>query len=338
MQSDNDTEAGHILTHLSSGSSYPGHIPIQQNQQLTPSSSAPGVSPAQQLAESPRANQNLSLGENGTNGNGSGVKRSRQRPTKSCEECRRKKLKCDRELPCSNCKKGGRDGGTCFFKDAPGTGDFGGGKRLRTEELESGWRDRERRPYVGVGDYGNGEVEREERNYYPNVPPLARSDPIGPGRGVLAYGIGMDGVDGHQADAIRARIFQQEEDRKRILGGGNAEVYPNVPDLARERNIGFGRAMFTYGVNDVPPEASRDEIPTPTSSAGIAQNESVRALGRVHIRGTRSRYVGIGDRMAMLDHVSHAPPLWFLANDVVRRLERFHSEELQRSRDVGCNP
>ena len=329
MQSDHDTEAGHILTHLSSGSSY-GQI---QNQQLTPSSSAPGVSPLQHPIESPGARQIPHTGENGSangGGNGSGVKRSRQRPTKSCEECRRKKLKCDRELPCSNCKKGGRDGGTCYFKDAPGA-DLGGGKRARTEEeLEGGWRERGRRPYVGVGyETGDGD-EREDRGYYPNVPRLSMSDPIGPERGVLAYGIGMDHVDvnAQQAEAIRARALQQEQAQIRALNGEDVERYPNVPALAREGNIGFGRAMFTYGVNEVPPEARRDEIPTPVSSTGMVQNENVRALGRVHVRGTRSRYVGIGDRMAMLDHVSLLLVSWFVANDVVWGLKRLHLEML----------
>ncbi|KAE9362822.1 hypothetical protein N431DRAFT_358164 [Stipitochalara longipes BDJ] len=296
--SDNDTEAGHILTHLSSGAAYPGTKNQNQKQQLTPSSSALGVSPpaSQQLGVSPVPNQNHAANGSG----GSGVKRSRQRPTKSCEECRRKKLKCDRELPCSNCKKGGRDGGICYFKDAPGAGDFGG-KRARTEELEGGWRERGR-PYVGGGGGGyEREEERGSGGYYPNVPQLARSDPIGPGRGILAYG--MNGVDVHPADATRARAMQEHEDRVRTLNGENVERYPNGPALARTDN-GFGRAMFMYGVNDAP-EARRDEMPTPSSSAGVVQSETgVRALGRVHIKGSRSRYVGIGDRMAMLDHFS----------------------------------
>lgn len=33
----------------------------------------------------------------------------RARPTISCLECRRKKLKCDREKPCMQCKKAGRE-------------------------------------------------------------------------------------------------------------------------------------------------------------------------------------------------------------------------------------
>src|ERR1700729_715449 len=118
MDSTSDAEAGHLLAHLSTSG---GHASPYTNgthhNQLTPASSAPGISPSSSHAQqfgSPSTSQH----QNGSgNGNGSTVKRSRQRPTKSCEECRRKKLKCDRELPCSNCKKGGRDGSTCYFKD-----------------------------------------------------------------------------------------------------------------------------------------------------------------------------------------------------------------------------
>ncbi|PMD38661.1 hypothetical protein L207DRAFT_634685 [Hyaloscypha variabilis F] len=328
MQSDHDTEAGHILTHLSSGAAYPGtSVPnLNQNQnqnqnqqqQLTPSSSAPVISPSSsQRLLSPGGNQGQIQGLNqdgnangsaSASGNGSAVKRSRQRPTKSCEECRRKKLKCDRELPCSNCKKGGRDGGICYFKDAPGGGEFGGsgtGKRLRTEELEGGWGERGRRPYVGGsgagGGYGDGSGEEErgeDRGYYPNVPQLTRNDPIGPGRGILAYG--MHGADPELArgEAARARGFQQMENQRRALSGEDIDPYSSVP-RARTDN-GFGRAMFTY---DASPEARKDEMATPVSSAGLAQSETgVRSLGKLHVKGSRSRYVGIGDRMAMLDH------------------------------------
>lgn len=44
---------------------------------------------------------------------------SRPRPAKSCERCREKKLKCDRELPCNNCTKNGRDGKNCHYKTGP---------------------------------------------------------------------------------------------------------------------------------------------------------------------------------------------------------------------------
>lgn len=109
----------------------------------------------------------------------------------------------------------------------------------------------------------------------------------------------------NDVDVIRSRQMQQAEDQRRVLSGESVDRYPGVPALARENHVGFGRAMFTYGVNDVPAEAKKDEMPTPVSSAGLGQSDTgVKALGRVHVKGTRSRYVGIGDRMAMLDHVS----------------------------------
>jgi hypothetical protein len=53
---------------------------------------------------------------------------SRARPTKSCKRCRAKKLKCDRELPCGNCKKGQTaippfDASECTFAYGPGIED-----------------------------------------------------------------------------------------------------------------------------------------------------------------------------------------------------------------------
>jgi Fungal Zn(2)-Cys(6) binuclear cluster domain len=286
-----DHEAGHILTHLSSGSSYPSAQ--HQHQQLTPSSSAPGISPP--------STQPLQLGSPQPPAIQNGVKRSRQRPTKSCEECRRKKLKCDRELPCSNCKRGGRDGSICHFKDAVG---FDGGsapKKARPDDLE-----RERRPYSGAPDHSYGrergeDVDRGGR-YYPNVPHLARVDSIGPGRGILAYG-----MNDFHVDAIQARGVGQKEDQRTALTGESVSRYPNVPALAKENNMSFGRGMFVYGMNDASAEVTqerRHDLLTPVSSAGLGHDASVRALGRVHVKGSRSRYVGIGDRMAILDHVS----------------------------------
>src|SRR5437764_12231641 len=40
--------------------------------------------------------------------------RKRPRPVLSCVDCRRKKLKCDRLLPCKQCKKAGRSAGCTY--------------------------------------------------------------------------------------------------------------------------------------------------------------------------------------------------------------------------------
>ncbi|KAG9230609.1 hypothetical protein BJ875DRAFT_150495 [Amylocarpus encephaloides] len=59
--------------------------------------------------------------------------RKRARPTKSCLECRRKKLKCDRVQPCSQCRKLGRDS-LCVFATATGTQtEESADKRVRVE-------------------------------------------------------------------------------------------------------------------------------------------------------------------------------------------------------------
>ena len=221
-------------------------------------------------------------------------------------------MKCDRELPCANCKKGGRDGSICYFKDAPTSDIQSAAKRVR---LDDGFEERERRPYGGAG-YGGGregEMSGGERGYYPNVPTLARIDPIGPGRGMLAYGMNWtNGVDA-DIDGIRARQVQQGEDQQRA-SGGQRERYSHVPAIAREENIGFGRGMFMADGNDEVAGGRRDEMQTPVSSSGYIQQTGARALGRVHVKGTRSRYVGIGDRMAMMDHVSLSPLLRNLTN------------------------
>jgi hypothetical protein len=126
----------------------------------------------------------------------------------------------------------------------------------------------------------------------------------------------MNGMSGVDVNAIRARQPQDHEIRLRTSNAENVDRYPDVPAIAREENIGFGRGMFTYGVNDVSTEA-RNDLPTPVSSTGLAQSDvGARALGRVHVKGSRSRYVGIGDRTAMLDHVSPSPESREVADDI----------------------
>ncbi len=311
MDSTSDAEAGHLLAHLStSGGHGHGHASPYTNgnhhhTQLRCASSTPGISPSSssshpQQSGSPSANHHQHRNGSG-NGNGSGstAKRSRQRPTKSCEECRRKKLKCDRELPCSNCKKEGRDGSICHFKDAPISDFSSASKRVR---LDDGFEERERRPCGGLGyeDGREGEMGEGERGYHPNVPTLAGMDPIGPGRGILPYGMnGMDGV-GADIDVLRAREEQKSEVQRSTL---NWARHPNDPAAKKESSIAFGGTMLPNGANQVA-RGRRDMMPTPMSSSGFVQERAARALGRVHVKGTRSRYVGMGDRMAIMDHVS----------------------------------
>lgn len=66
--------------------------------------------------------------------------RKRARPTKSCLECRRKKLKCDRLQPCMQCKKLGREA-HCTYANASS------GPPITTIEE---WERSEKRPRVEV--------------------------------------------------------------------------------------------------------------------------------------------------------------------------------------------
>lgn len=63
----------------------------------------------------------------------SAPKRTRTRPTKSCERCRSKKLKCDREFPCGHCRKFGRDSAKCVYRDGLDVG--GACERCRSKKL-----------------------------------------------------------------------------------------------------------------------------------------------------------------------------------------------------------
>lgn len=134
--------------------------------------------------------------------------RKRARPTVSCFECRRKKLKCDRVQPCSQCVKGHREG-LCQY--ATGVTKVGVSRA---------------RPQPGDVVRNDGGVERAGSRM--RVEDVMAPNPI--------------------------------------LGNGRAE------------------------------EVNRREAPTPGST-----------LGRIYVKGNRSRYLGVGDRMAMLDHVSTQP-------------------------------
>lgn len=106
------------------------------------------------------------------------TKRSRSRPTKSCEQCRRKKLKCNREFPCSQCLKGGRDGRQCHFEHGPegndrsSVGDQGmerGLKRFRVD-IESAREMSMPSSFVG---HGRRPAESPRAIMYPEHRPIA---------------------------------------------------------------------------------------------------------------------------------------------------------------------
>ena len=139
----------------------------------------------------------------------SSKKRARARPTVSCLECRRKKLKCDRIQPCTQCNKRGR-GALCTYAS-------------------------------GI---------------HPSRTPKT-----------------------------------QDESRKRVNVGQTA---------VENRNVSVGSRDLTGGVDHTQNYSSRDLNQGRTSYS----DAPARSLGRIDVKGNRSRYLGLGDRMAILDHVS----------------------------------
>ncbi|CZR53596.1 uncharacterized protein PAC_03476 [Phialocephala subalpina] len=195
-------------------------------------------------AQTPQSSQAQAQGGEGV---GSGaptqaVKRSRQRPTKSCERCRAKKLKCDRESPCGNCKKGGRDGRDCEYRFPGGSGNEEEGtpkaKRPRVEKNGT--------PNMG---------QAPSNGYHPYASPQNYGAPVGSG--------GVEQFSRPGWSTIEESIV-----------GATASSWGNAPHV-------------------LPP------LNQATSSAASP-------LGRIEVKGTRSRYVGIGDKMAMIDHFEHS--------------------------------
>lgn len=219
----------------------PSHLgPPATVSTLEPSPSQNQFSPAQ----TPQGSQAQTQGEGSGSSIGGptqAVKRSRQRPTKSCERCRAKKLKCDRETPCGNCKKGGRDGRDCEYRYPGGSGNEEEGtpkaKRPRVEK--------------------NGTLNMGQANsngYHPYASP---------------QNYGAPG------------------------GGGGAEQFPRPGwSTIEESIVGVPASSWGSAQHVLPP-------------IGQSASSAAAPLGRLEVKGTRSKYVGIGDKMAMIDHFKH---------------------------------
>lgn len=176
--------------------------------------------------------------EQAMNGSASGSveaqsKRTRTRQTKSCDRCRSKKLRCDREFPCGSCKKGGKSGNDCSYRD--------------------GW-----------------EPEEIEEVHIVKKPR------------VVDGGVGM-------------------------VGGGNLGVV--------EKMVRIGEAMGGAVFTPRPSSAAggrtpgRKSTPAPASWVGPLPVDgdsylTSATLGRLDVKGHRSRYVAPGDKMSIMDHVS----------------------------------
>ncbi|KAH7413495.1 hypothetical protein BKA64DRAFT_703598 [Cadophora sp. MPI-SDFR-AT-0126] len=208
-----------------SSRNHTGHTP---NAYTPPSAYIPTPQPSTYLPNTP-SYDSLPSPDRGKNGSASGsaagqAKRTRTRPTKSCERCRSKKLKCDREFPCASCKKGGKSGSDCSYRD--------------------GWE-----PW-----------DKEEEL------PAAK----------------------------KARI----EDSGRGMGGGASLS-------VLEKMMRIGEAMGGPGHSPQPPSTTGlTRLPEMRSQTAVRNSSypSSSTLGRLDIKGQRSRYVAPGDKMRIMDH------------------------------------
>ncbi|RDL33941.1 uncharacterized protein BP5553_08309 [Venustampulla echinocandica] len=145
--------------------------------------------------------------------------RKRARPTKSCLECRRKKLRCDRVQPCIQCTKLGREA-LCVYAHGPsGTPDARG---------NSGQQGSNKRPRVDVSKLASwGQTT--------GIPPEG-------GRSIASD------------DKAGSRLIVEQGPVR-----NTNNTWENHRDLSS-------------------------------------------SLGRIYVEGASSRYVGLGDRMTLLDH------------------------------------
>ncbi|KAK0122497.1 hypothetical protein ONS95_010727 [Cadophora gregata] len=185
-------------------------------------------------------------------------KRTRTRPTKSCERCRSKKLRCDREFPCASCKKGGKSGSDCSYRD--------------------GWE-----PW-----------DKEE-----DVPAAKKAK-------------GGDTTSGFDT-------------------GGNLSVV--------EKMVRIGEAMGGPGHGPQSPNiTSSTRYPDGKSQPSAIANSyaSSSTLGRLDIKGQRSRYVSPGDKMRIMDRFED--PKNFITNgfkdpdmvDIMRELSGYQKALLPK--------
>jgi hypothetical protein len=142
-------------------------------------------------------------------------KSKRARPTKSCLECRRKKLKCDRTQPCMQCRKLGREA-LCTYANGPGTP-------------------------TGEAAENNERVVKKPRVQVSN-----------------------------------------------LASWGNEEQVPSSQVKSSE-----------HLTQD--PLAVREK-------AAAGDKKSPAPSGKVYVQGSRSKYVGLGNQRALLDHVSSISP------------------------------
>lgn len=192
-----------------------------------------------------------------TNGNGHGhehhagpvTKSKRARPTISCLECRRKKLKCDRVQPCMQCTKAGKDS-LCTFASPPVPPKSKGVLQHRPAENPN------KRPKFQ--EFSSLETSTYSESKIASAP-VGSTNLLRPA-------------------PVWDRFAQNEEYR----GDREDDVTDDCPWL------------------DDTNEAKQNSDPDRRS---LVPGEK-RCLGKIYINNGRSRFLGVSDRMVILDHVS----------------------------------
>jgi len=198
---------------------------------LTPTSSIPASSPHSQT----QSNSELEPHKEKP-----APKSKRARPTISCLECRRKKLKCDRIQPCMQCTKSGKEA-LCTFANPP----------VAPKPQEALQHRPAENPNKRAKLHG---LASPESSVDSNNKPAQL---LTPGR-------------------VSCNTVQSE-----ASCGREDELDDECPWLSS--NTGPER---------------RDKV-----TSNLARGEK-KCLGKIYIKNGRSRFLGVGDRMVLLDHVN----------------------------------
>ena len=111
------------------------HIQDGLAKSLGPSQSSQYLLPPQAFAQTPAANPSNQLQPSNRNVGQRPARRNQDsQKSASCTLCRRRKVKCDRGVPCSNCARGGAECVPSILSQAP-RGRQGGRKRRTDREL-----------------------------------------------------------------------------------------------------------------------------------------------------------------------------------------------------------
>lgn len=179
-------------------------------------------------------------------GSGASRVRRRNRMITSCLECRRRKLKCDRLHPCTNCSKGKRD---CVFL-APS---LDSATRLKLAELKERMGTLERSLESEATGTHAAEKEPTPDPKAPIVPVIAEADTLEP-TGLVV----MDAMYEDEADDIMVDLGIQI---------GKMRVTDRVGGLVRPRLVEELAAKVKTEMLDLP----NNEVPVDDGEAEVAR-------------------------------------------------------------------